>query len=539
MAKIWEDCMGSPLFATKPIEQLIRESEEGEHRLKRALSAWDLIAIGIGCIIGTGIFVLTGKVAIENAGPGVMISFVICGFACIFAALCYAEFASLIPIAGSAYTFSYASLGEIFAWIIGWDLLLEYGVSTSAVASGWSSYFVDLLAYFHVHWPAKLALTPADHGIVDLPAILIALLMTWLLIVGIKESATVNNLIVAIKVSISIMFIGVGLFFVNPANWHPLVPKFVGTGPVLTSKTVFQHGFSGLLDLELWKIIGLTLGAQIQQGFGGWAGIFLGAAIIFFAYIGFDAVSTTSEEAKNPSRDLPIGIIGSLLICTVLYILMSAVFTGIVKCDGTLQLSSLGTDQGAPMAYAMKQVPVPWISHAAGFLVTIGALCGITSVILVTLLGQSRIFFAMSRDGLLPAWVSKVHPKYQTPYIGTLITGIAVAIVGGIVPLPAIAEMANIGTLFAFVLVSGGIIFLRKFQPQKVAAFRTPFVPLTPLLSILFCLALMLSLPLITWIRFLVWLAAGLLIYFFYGVRNSTLRQSMNASSNSTASVVK
>lgn len=538
------------LFMTKPVGLLLEESEEEGHRLKKALGAWDLIAIGIGCIIGTGIFVLTGQVAVSYAGPGIILSFVVCAVACILAALCYAEFASLIPIAGSAYTFSYASLGELLAWIIGWDLILEYGVAASAVANGWSSHFVNFLKLvFGVSWPDRLALTPFEkvpnseiHGILNVPAIVIVLLISYLLIAGIKESAKFNNIIVLIKVSISIFFIGVGLFFVNPSNWSPIVPKFVEKQAAISTpaqgtpeteaaaapapKSPLGNVSAWLVKMEkveLWKLILSTFGVAIKEGFGGWAGIFLGAAIIFFAYIGFDAVSTTSEEAKNPAKDLPLGIIGSLLICTVLYILMSGVFTGIVKCDGTLKIDDLGVDKGAPMVYAFKQVQQPLVKRFAALLVDLGGLCGITSVLLVTLLGQSRIFFAMSRDGLLPGWVAKVHEKFRTPYIGTAITGILVAIIAGIVPLPKIAEMANIGTLFAFVLVSAGIIFLRKHQPEKIAAFRTPLVPLVPILSIVSCLALMVSLPVATWIRFVVWLVAGLIIYFLYGINASKI----------------
>jgi len=529
--------MSNRMFATKSVEQLIQESEDHHHKLKKALGPWDLISIGIGCIIGTGIFVLTGKVAISNSGPGVIISFIICGLACIFAALCYAEFASLIPIAGSAYTFSYASMGEFVAWLIGWDLILEYGVATAAVSNGWSSHFINLLKLLHnqYHWtfvpllPDRWALTPSEvlpgtglHGFIDLPAIIIVLVMMWLLIRGIKESATVNNIIVAIKIFVSLFFIGVGVFFIHPAYWHPLVPHFVPM--VHPAGTVTAHGFMAIKDLELYKFLLAPFGIHFREGFGGWSGIILGAAIIFFAYIGFDAVATTSEEAKNPSKDLPIGIIGSLVICTILYILMSAIFTGIVKCDGKLTLDSLGVDKGAPMVYAFKQVPNPWVSKYAALLIDVGALCGLTSVLLVCLLGQSRVIFAMARDGLLPPWVSKVHPKYMTPFVGTLICGLIIAAVGGLVPLGDIAEMANIGTLFAFILVSGGILVIRKYQPQRKAAFRTPFVPWVPILSIVSCLALMITLPVVTWIRFVVWLLLGLILYGFYGINNSTLR---------------
>ncbi len=515
------------LFKIKPIDRILAEAEQGANKLKRALSVWELIAIGVGCIIGTGIFVLTGKVAIANAGSGVIISFVICAAVCILAALCYAEFASFIPIAGSAYTYSYATMGELVAWIIGWDLILEYGVSTAAVANGWSSHFVNFLELIGIHgFPQRLALTPFEvipgtqvHGLVNFPAVVISLVIMTLLIVGIKESARVNNIIVAIKICVALFFIAVGLFFVHVSNWFPLVPEFK------PSVDAAQHGwsFSDIKNIELWKIIAHFFGHDPVNGFGGWAGIMLGAAIIFFAYIGFDAVSTTSEEAKNPGRDVPIGIIASLVICTVLYILMSAVFTGIVRCDGTLTLDSLGVDKGAPMVYAFKQVPSPWVSKYAAFLVDIGALCGITSVLLVLFLGQSRIFFSMSRDKLISPWISAVHPRFKTPYRGTVITGIAVALIAGFIPLGDIAEMANIGTLFAFVLVAAGIIYLRKNQPDRKATFRTPLVPLLPILSIIMCILLMVSLPLVTWIRFVVWMAIGLVIYFLYSRKHSSM----------------
>lgn len=613
--------MASKYFQTKSVEQIINESEEGEHKLSRHLNVWSLIAIGIGCIIGTGIFVLTGKVAVANAGPGVVLSFVVCGIACIVSALCYAEFASFIPIAGSAYTYSYASMGELIAWVIGWDLILEYGLSTSAVAAGWSSHFVNFLQLTGIgHWPDALALTPFDplkgggHGIANIPAILISLVITGLLIVGIKESARVNNIIVVIKLSVAVFFIGVGLMFINTENWHPFVPKFKSENEILLDKlqTNFNQinkanagdpntihavevvsGLSalspaiegekhaediapikkqineGIAELdrvyqqmnlsgiritpeekdaintslhrlkdssentdsgidwnktEFWKVILNLFGKNITNGFGGLQGILMGASIIFFAYIGFDAVSTTSEEAINPSRDVPRGIIWSLIICTILYILMAAVFTGIVRCDGTLTMDDLGVDKGAPMVYAFKQVPNTLVNKWAAFLIDVGGLCGITSVLLVTLLGQSRVFYSMSRDKLLPEWIARIHPKFKTPYIGTAITGFMVALVAGFVPLDTIAEMANIGTLFAFVLVAAGIIFLRRYQPERIAAFRTPLVPLIPILAIVFCFALMMSLPAMTWVRFVVWMGLGMLIYFTYGYKNSRLR---------------
>jgi len=510
--------MANNYFQTKSVEEILADSEQGKDKLHRSLNVWSLVAIGIGCIIGTGIFVLTGKVAIENSGPGIMISFIICGIACILAALCYAEFASFIPISGSAYTYSYATMGEIIAWVIGWDLILEYGLSTSAVASGWSSHFVNFLELvFGVHFPQWLALTPADGGIVNLPAIFISLAITTLLIVGIKESARFNNIIVVIKLAVAVFFIGVGLFYINPANWSPMIPDSI---PLKQGAAPEAVG----IDTALWKAIASLFGAQPTSTFGGFSGIIMGAATIFFAYIGFDAVSTTSEEAINPSKDVPRAIIWSLVICTILYIVMSAVFTGIVKCDGTLTMKDLGTDAGAPMVYAFKQVPNSWINTWAAILVDIGGLAGITSVLLVTLLGQSRIFFSMSRDRLLPDWIAKIHPKFKTPYIGTAITGVSVSIVSGFIPLGTIAEMANMGTLFAFVLVSGGIIVLRKKQPDRIAPFRTPFVPYVPILAILFCFGLMISLPILTWLSFFIWMAIGMAVYFLYSYDRSKLR---------------
>jgi APA family basic amino acid/polyamine antiporter len=494
------------------------ESEIPDHRLKRTLGVWSLVAIGIGCVIGTGIFVLTGKVAISNAGPGLIISVIICGVVCILAALCYAEFASFIPISGSAYTYSYTTLGEFVAWIIGWDLILEYGIATAAVAIGWSAYAVKFikivgLGILPVEWTSSpFESTP---GYINLPAVIIVLFITWLLIRGIKESTRLNNTIVVIKISVALFFIIIGFFYVKSAYWTPIIPHYIPQ-PV-TTETNYEQ-------LELWKWIAGLFGDTPGSGFGGWAGIFLGAAVIFFAYIGFDAVSTTSEEAINPRKDVPKAIILSLLICSVLYILMAAVFTGIVKCDGTLQLNELSAaDKGAPMVYAFNQVPNMFVKKYAALIITIGALCGITSVCLVNLLGQSRVFFSISRDNLLPGWISKIHPKYKTPYIGTLITGIFIALLAGFIPLQVVAEMGSIGTLFAFILVAGGIIFLRKYQPEKRAAFRIPFVPYLPILSILCSIVLMVSLPVMTWIRFFGWMILGLIIYFTYGIKKSKL----------------
>lgn len=532
------------IFAKKSVAQILAESEGGDNKLHRSLNIWSLIAIGIGCIIGTGIFVLTGKVAIENAGPGIMISFIICGVACILAALCYAEFASFLPISGSAYTYSYATMGEIVAWIIGWDLILEYGLSTSAVAGGWSSHFVNFMKLvFDVTIPEKWASTPGTeiflkdgmgklildaagnkqviaHGVANFPAMFISMAITALLIFGIKESTRFNNIIVIVKLAVAVFFIGVGVIYINPANWSPLVP---------TEKILGDSGEIKVWETPLWKLVASWFGSVPKLTFGGTSGIILGAATIFFAYIGFDAVSTTSEEAKNPTRDVPRAIIWSLVICTVLYILMSAVFTGIVRCDGTLTMKELGADAGAPLVYAFKQVDNNWINQYAALLVDIGGLAGITSVLLVTLLGQSRVFYSMSRDRLLPAWIAKIHPKFKTPYIGTLITGVTVTLVSGLVPLDTIAEMANMGTLFAFVLVCGGIILLRKNHPELKAPFRTPFVPYLPMAAILFCIGLMISLPLLTWTSFFIWMAIGMLIYFLYSYEHSKNHRAQQA----------
>lgn len=522
--------MARDFFKTKSVEQILADSEQGTHKLHRTLNIWALIAIGIGCIIGTGIFVLTGKVAIENAGPGIMLSFIICGVVCILAALCYAEFASFIPISGSAYTYSYATMGEIIAWVIGWDLILEYGLSTSAVATGWSSHLVEFLdLFFNVHFPKALAMAPGEeakdamgnvtYGIVNLPAIFISLAITMLLIVGMKESARFNNAIVILKLSVAVFFIGVGLFYINPDNWVPFIPEHKEA--VSAAGEVVKQS---IWETALWKAVASSMGSHVSNGFGGMSGILMGAAVIFFAYIGFDAVSTTSEEAINPSRDVPRAIIWSLIICTILYILMSGVFTGIVNCDGTLTMADLGTSKGAPLVYAFKQVPNSLINQWAAKIVVIGGLAGITSVLLVTLLGQSRVFFSMSRDHLLPSWIAKIHPKYHTPYVGTAVTGVFVSLVSGFVPLGTIAEMANMGTLFAFVLVSAGIIVLRRNHPERIAPFRTPFVPWVPLLAIVSCIGLMVSLPVLTWTSFFIWMAIGMVVYFGYSYSHSKMR---------------
>ena len=459
------------LFAIKSVDAFHADLKSGGS-LKRVLGAFDLVMLGIGCIIGTGIFVLTGVAAVEHAGPGVSASYAIAGLVCIFAALCYSEFATMIPISGSAYSYAYATLGELVAWIIGWDLVLEYALAASAVAVGWSGYVVDFLGRAGIVLPAAIAGSPGvvEGAIFNLPAALGLLAITSLLVVGIRESATTNAVIVAIKLFVVLFVIAVGSFYVEPANWHPYTPF-------------------------------------------GWRGVGVGAATVFFAYIGFDAVTTAAEEARNPERDMTIGIIGSLVVCTVLYLAVAAVLTGMVP------LSAI--DISAPVAKAFG-------SHGLGFaagLISAGAVAGLTSVLLVLLLGQSRVFFAMSRDGLLPPIFSAVHPRFGTPHISTMLVGGIVALIAGFVPLGELAELANIGTLFAFVIVSIGVVVLRYTDPGRRRPFRTPWVPVVPALSVVGCLGLMALLPWATWRRFLIWLAIGLAVYFLYGVRHSRVRQ--------------
>jgi basic amino acid/polyamine antiporter, APA family len=467
--------MDSNLLRTKSIEQLVGDAEHGGKSLKRTLTALDLTLLGIGAIIGTGIFVLTGTAAANQAGPGIVLSYVLAGTACGFAALCYAEFAAMIPISGSAYTYAYATLGEIFAWMIGWDLILEYAVGSMTVAVGWSGYFQRILAGFDIHLPVWMSASPnPDVGsLINLPAILIVLAIMVLLVIGVRESARFNAAMVTIKLAAVAFFIVVGVGYVKPENWHPFMP----------------YGFSGVAT---------------------------GAAVVFFAYIGFDAVSTTAEEAKNPSRDLPIGIISSLVICTVLYLAVAAILTGILP---VVQYKADVQFLNAPVGYALAVIGKDW---AAG-LVSAGAVAGITSVLLVMLMSQPRIFFAMSRDRLLPAGVSKVHPKFRTPYITTMITCVIVAIVAGFVPINLLGEMTSIGTLFAFVVVSIAVIILRVKRPEARRPFRVPFGFVIPIGGVILCAYLMLTLSVMTWVRFLVWLDLGMIIYWFYGRTHSPL----------------
>ena len=521
------------IFRTKPIADLQREAEGGG--MKRALGPVNLTAIGVGAIIGAGIFVLTGHAAAQYAGPSIMVSFVLAAVACGFAGLCYAEFASMIPVAGSAYTYSYATLGEFFAWIIGWDLVLEYAMGASAVAVGWSGYVVSLFRSFGIHIPpqfvgstgtrfvflssdvsprARLDLPEGWHALTgvesnllsagiepsslenatslaNLPAVVVVAVVTGLLTLGVRESANVNAAVVVLKLAVILTVIGVGYAFIDRANWTPFVPPNTG-----------------------------------KFGEFGVSGIARGAGVIFFAYIGFDAVSTAAQEAKKPQRNMPIGILGSLVICTVLYMLMAMVLTGVVPYP---RLAAPD-----PIAVVVDQIGIPWLA----ILVKFGAIAGLSSVILVLLLGQPRIFFSMSRDGLLPRFFSALHPRFRTPYKTTLVTGLVVAIVAAIAPMSVLGELVSIGTLSAFMIVCASVIVLRKRRPELHRPFRTPWVPVVPLLGIAFCLYLMAGLPLDTWARLIVWLGLGFAVYFFYGRKHSVLAtktESATSTSTSTA----
>jgi APA family basic amino acid/polyamine antiporter len=477
------------IFRTKSVERSIRETDEPDSKLRRDLSALDLTVFGVGVIVGTGIFVLTGNVAKESAGPAVALSFVAAGIACALAALCYAEFASTVPVAGSAYTFSYATIGELPAWIIGWDLMLELALGAATVAVGWSGYAKILLDDLGIHLPSSIA---GEDATFNVPAMLVVLAVTALLVFGVKVSSRVNAVIVAIKIAVVLLVIIAGLFFVKGANYHPFIPK--------AAPTPEAHGGEAPLIQVLFGYTPSTFG---------WGGIFAGAAIVFFAFIGFDVVATTAEETKKPKRDLPIGIIASLLICTTLYVAVSLVVTGMQN------YKHLSTD--APLAEAFKSVGHP----AFATIISVGALAGLTTVVLVLMLGQSRVFFAMSRDRLLPSWLAEVHPRFGTPYRVTIIIGVAVALIAGLVPLSALAELVNIGTLFAFIVVSIGVVILRRTHPDLPRSFRVPASPVLPFLAVLACAYLMLNLPVETWLRFLIWMLIGFVVYFLYGRRNS------------------
>ncbi|WP_021598812.1 MULTISPECIES: amino acid permease [Actinomadura] len=482
------------LLRTKSVEQSIQDTEEPAHRLRRALSALDLTVFGVGVIIGTGIFVLTGQVAKDKAGPAVALSFILAAVVCGLAALCYAEFASTVPVAGSAYTFSYATLGEFPAWIIGWDLILEMALGAAVVSVGWSGYFAALLDDIGITLPDSIAAPPGEGGTVNVPAIVLVLLVTGLLVLGIKISSRVNAVVVAIKVGVVLLVIFAGLFFITGANYDPFIPPSEPTPDVEGLKAPLVQVIFGSAPVSF-----------------GWPGIFAAVAIVFFAYIGFDVVATAAEEARRPQRDLPIGLIGSLIITAVLY---AAVATVVAGMQNYKELSD-----EAPLADAFKAVGRPVFST----FISVGAVIGLTTVVLILLLGQSRIFFAMGRDGLLPRWLSAVHPRFGTPYRSTIIMGVIVAVLAGFIPLAELAELVNIGTLFAFLVVSVGVVILRNTRPDLPRAFRTPWVPVIPILSVLACLFVMINLPVETWLRFLAWMAVGIVIYAAYGYRQSRL----------------
>ncbi len=480
------------LFKTKPLDIILKQADEtGEgHHLKRTLGAGNLVALGVGAIIGAGLFSITGLAAANHAGPAVTISFVIAAIACAFAGLCYAEFASMIPVAGSAYTYSYATLGEFIAWIIGWDLVLEYAVGGATVAISWSRYLTKFLSHYNVVLPPQFTMSPMDSvttpegavisGIINLPAVFIVVAMSLLLIKGTKESALTNAIIVALKVTVVVVFIFLGWGFINSDNYTPYIPANTGT-----------------------------------FGEYGWSGIIRAAGIIFFAYIGFDAVSTAAQEAKNPSKDMPKGILISLAICTVLYILFAHVMTGLANFN-----EFKGHDGIAPVAVAIAHTPYVWLQQ----LIILAILAGYSSVILVMLMGQSRVFFSMSKDGLLPKIFSEVHTTYKTPWKSTLIVMAFCVLFAGFVPANVVGELTSIGTLFAFILVCIGIIVLRKTRPDLPREFKTPLVPLVPILGVVVCFGMMAFLPLDTWIRLAVWMAIGLIIYFVYSKKNSHLK---------------
>ncbi|HWF78468.1 MAG TPA: amino acid permease [Caulobacteraceae bacterium] len=500
------------IFQRKPVELIHAETEHGE--LKRSLGALNLVLLGIGCIIGTGIFVLTGHAAAEWAGPGIMISFVITGVLCGLVALCYAELASALPVSGSAYSYSYASTGEVVAWIMGVLLLLEYGLAASTVAVGWSGYLCSLLADLHINLPAALQAAPGypvkdglghviGQGSINLPAIIGITAVTLLLIVGVSESATVNNVIVAIKVTVVVAFIALGAFYVKTSLWSPLVPAQIPAPPPGTPMDIWHQ-----IGRALWDTV--TGAKTSRYGLGG---VIHGAAVIFFAYIGFEAVSTAGAESKNPARDMPIGILGALLICTILYIATCAVLVGIVPYAML--------DGPAPIATAVNQIGIGWFA----IVVKLGAIAGLSSVMLVLLYGQTRIFYTMSHDGLLPSQLAVVHKRFKTPWINTIIVGVVAAFSAGFLSLDTLSEVTNVGTLAAFTIVCGTVIYLRVTHPAMARPFRTPLYPVVPILGMLMCLTLLMSLMGVEKTRnfFIVYMAIGFLIYFVYGLWNSKL----------------
>ena len=479
------------LLATKPLSRIAAESEGGAHSLKRTLGPASLVALGIGAIIGAGLFSLTGIAAAEHAGPAIALSFVLAAIGCALAGFCYSEFATMIPIAGSAYTYAYATLGEFIAWVIGWDLVLEYAVGAATVSISWSAYVVSLLHDIGINLPPYLVASPWQpvqlpsgelvHGLVNLPAVFIIVVISWLLMIGIKESANVNAAVVVIKVAVVLVFIGVGVWFVKGSNYTPFIPENTG-----------------------------------KFGEFGWSGVLRAAGVIFFAYIGFDAVSTAAQEAKNPQRDMPIGILGSLAICTILYVAFSLVMTGLAHYTEF-------KGAAAPVAVAIAYTPYKWLQP----LVKLAIIAGFTSVILVMLLGQSRVFFSMSRDGLLPKIFSDIHPRYRTPWRSNLLFMVFVSLFSAFAPISMVGHMTSIGTLFAFVIVCAGILVLRRAQPDAPRPFRTPLVPVVPVLGIAVNAALMYGLGWENWMRLLVWLVIGLCIYFGYSRHHSLLRRDL------------
>src|SRR5882672_1823636 len=486
------------IWATKSIEQLKAEAAaSGEHSLKRVLGPINLVTLGIGAIIGTGIFVLTGQAAAQYTGPAIVLSMVLAGFASALAGLCYSEFASTVPIAGSAYTYGYATLGEFIAWIIGWDLILEYALGAATVAVGWSGHLSSFLHDFAgIDIPPAFAAAPcwfinmagcSPEAIINIPAVLITIAVTILIVIGIKESANVNSAIVLVKLAVVLIVIVGGAAYVNPANWHPFIPENAGT-----------------------------------FGEYGWSGILRGAGVIFFAYIGFDAVSVAAQEAKNPQKDMPVGILGSLVVCTILYVAVSLVMVGLVPYQAM-------KGSPAPMVVAIRAAEAASggssILHAMTMLVELGAIAGLSSVMVVMMMAQPRIFYSMAKDGLLPPFAKKIHPKFRTPHITSVITGVVVALASGFTPIGILGEMVSIGTLMAFVIVSVGIIFLRYQRPELDRPFKVPLVPFVPALSALVSLGLMAGLPGATWLRLVIWMAIGIALYFAYGFSHSEVRK--------------
>ncbi|MFA9188834.1 amino acid permease [Flavobacterium sp. FBOR7N2.3] len=480
------------IWRRKPLNQLLAEAEDSEKGLKKTLTAPGLVALGIGAIIGAGLFSITGLAASLNAGPAITISFLVAAFGCIFAGLCYAEFSSMIPVAGSAYTYSFATMGEFIAWIIGWDLVLEYAVGAATVSISWSRYLGKLLEGYGIHLSDSYMLSPFEGGIINLPAVFIVMIVSLILIRGTKESAFFNGIIVLLKVSIVLIFIAVGWQYIKPENYTPYIPENTGK--------FGEFGFSGIIRA---------------------------AAIVFFAYIGFDAVSTAAQEAKNPKRDMPIGILLSLAICTILYILFAHVMTGVINYqafagkDGIAPVAIAVEAMGPTGANGMITPAYPWLNNA----ILLAILGGYSSVILVLLMGQSRVFFSMSRDGLIPKVFSEVHEKFRTPAKNNLLFMVIVSVFAAFVPARVVGEMTSIGTLFAFILVCLGVLIMRKKMPEAPRAFRTPFVPFVPIAGVVVCLFMMVFLPLDTWIRLIVWMMIGFDLYLFYGMKNSALNK--------------